>query len=151
MSEREKARPDGSFRQRVLTGRFAGILRWDDLERLWDRLAAEPAGWYVYQVGEAPPEQPLEASDFQRFLAEVDALLRQEHDEDYCGIVYADDHDHPTLVKIYDPNNLGASCGSSGRFIPPRWLLSRQRPETIEEPVTPANRRRWWRRLFGGG
>ncbi len=151
MSESEKDRAGVTFRQRVSTGRFVGILRWDDLERLWERLAAEPAGWYVYQVGEAPPAQPLEASNFRRFLAEVDTLLRQEHDEDYCGIVYADDRDQPTLVKIYDPNNLGASCGSSGRFIPPRWILSRQRPEAIEEPITPANRRRWWQRLFARG
>ncbi len=33
---------------------------------------------------------------------------------DYCGIVYADDSENPTLVKVYDLNNLGPSCGSCG-------------------------------------
>ncbi len=141
---------EGAFRQRLLQGRFSGILRWEQLDELWARILAEPEGWYVYQVGEAPPDAPLEAEALRRFVAEVDALLRREHGEDYCGIVYADDREHPTLVKIYDPNNLGSSCGSSGRFIPPRWVLSRVPPEAIEEPVTPMGRRRWWRRLWGG-
>ncbi len=29
------------------------------------------------------------------------------------GIVYVDDPVAPSLIKIYDPNNLGSTCGSS--------------------------------------
>ncbi|MCK7500047.1 MAG: hypothetical protein MZW92_64195 [Comamonadaceae bacterium] len=40
--------------------------------------------------------------------AACDDLLRKEHREDYCGIVYADDlRPADACVKIYDPNNLG--------------------------------------------
>ena len=53
------------------------------------------------------------------------------------------------MIKIFDPNNLGAVCGSSGSVVPPRWLLTRIPPETIiDNAPTPANRKRWWQRLF---
>ncbi len=147
----EMRREGVEFLRRLREGPFVGVLRWPQLEALWERVLAEPEGWYVYQVGEPVPEAPMAASALRRFLAELDALLRREHEADYCGIVYADDLTRPTLVKVYDPNNLGASCGSSGRSIPPRWILSRMAPVPLEttEPVTPMNRRRWWQRLLG--
>ena len=49
------------------------------------------------------------------FVTEIDRLLRQDHAEDYCGIVYADDLQQPRFIKIYDPNNLGVSCGYSSK------------------------------------
>jgi len=53
------------------------------------------------------------------------------------------------MIKIFDPNNLGAVCGSSGTVVPPRWLLTRIPPATIvDEAITPLNRKRWWQRLF---
>ena len=130
-------------------GALVCILRWPQLDQLWQWLREQPAGWYVYQIGEEPPEAPLDAEALQVVLEELDALLRHDHREDYCGIVYVDDPTAPTFIKVYDPNNLGASCGSSGRVIPPRWLISRTPPERVEdEGPTPGNRRRWWQRLF---
>ena len=71
------------------------------------------AGWYLYPIGEAPPTAPSDAAEVETFVTEIDKLLREEHDEDYCGIVYADEPRAPTFIKIYDPNNLGVSCGYS--------------------------------------
>lgn len=138
-----------SFSQR-LDGAFIGILRWDQLDALWDRINRSGQAWYPYQVGSELPELPLKGDDLKHALEELGHLLRQEHDHDYCGIVYADDPENPTLVKVYDPNNLGSSCGCSGDRIPPRWILSLQKPGKIEdEAPTPNNRKRWWARLFG--
>jgi len=93
------------------------------------------------------PTAPVDATELNRFIEEVDQLLRKEHDYDYCGIVYADET--PTMIKIFDPNNLGAVCGSSGTVVPPRWLLTRIQPEAIvDDAPTPANRKRWWQGLF---
>ena len=80
----------------------------------------------------------------------IDRLLRDEHRESFCGIVYADDLQNPRLIKIYDPNNLGSSCGSSKHPPGPGWIMSRLRPEGlgVEKPP-PAGRHRWWRALFG--
>jgi hypothetical protein len=79
----------------------------------------------------------------------VDQLLRSEHDEDYCGIVYVDAPEDPRLVKIFDPNHLGASCGSSGLRVLPGWVLSRDPPLDLQAAVPPTrSRRRWWQALF---
>jgi hypothetical protein len=132
-------------------GRLVGALRWNDLDALWGRILAEPHGWYVYAVGESPPAEPAAPEHLAEFVRAVDGLLRAEHDEDYCGIVYADDMARPSFVKVYDPNNLGAVCGTTGVPTLPGWTLSRSRPVDLPSAFPPpGNRRRWWRRLFGG-
>ena len=133
-----------------LRGRFSGILKWKDLDALWERINTSGEPWYLYQIGTEPPETPATGEPLATALHRLDELLHTDHHHDYCGIVYADDCERPTLVKIYDPNNLGASCGSSGRLILPRWVLSLQKSEEIHDPAPlPNNRRRWWRRLLG--
>jgi hypothetical protein len=83
------------------------------------------------------------------FIEEINALLREEHKEDYCGIVYADNLEQPGFIKIYDPHNLGVSCGFSDNPPPPGWILCKPRPCDLSTLQTPtAGRRRWWRRLF---
>lgn len=130
-------------------GAFTAILRWPQLDAFWQVLRQQPEGWYVYQIGETPPSEPLSGEAFTTFLDELDTLLREDHREDYCGIVYVDDREQPGFIKVYDPNNLGASCGSSGRHIPPRWIISRMAPEPVaDDAPTPGNRRRWWQRLL---
>lgn len=131
-------------------GSFSGILRWPQLDALWQRLRADSAGdWYLYAVGETPPVAPVSGSDMARFIEEIDLLLRKEHDEEYCGIVYTDSKDDPGYIKIFDPNNLGVSCGFSEKPPLPGWILSRIPPIELEEALYPPNnRRRWWQRLF---
>ena len=131
-------------------GTFTGILRWEHLDDLWQRLRDDAAGaWYLYAVGEAPPSETLPESDVLRFIDEIDGLLRREHEEDYCGIVYVDDRTSPSFVKIFDPHNLGVSCGYSDNPPLPGWILSKLMPVDLQAPMPqPGNRRRWWKRLF---
>ncbi|MCB1775011.1 MAG: hypothetical protein KDI88_15455 [Gammaproteobacteria bacterium] len=129
-------------------GSFTSALRWHQLDDLWERVREAPDGWFVYAIGEPPPAQPSGADELGRFIDEVDALLRREHDEDYCGIVYADSLREPAMIKIYDPNNLGVSCGYSDNPPLPGWVLSRLEPVDLEAARAPAGRRRWWQRLF---
>lgn len=131
-------------------GSFTSALRWPQLDALWDRVRAEPADWFVYAIGEPPPETTAGERELLRFVDEIDQLLRREHDEDYCGIVYADDLRTPTMIKIYDPNNLGVSCGYSDNPPLPGWVLSRLAPVDMEAVRQTAGRRRWWQRLFSG-
>lgn len=141
MSQDFSNRMDGSFR---------GMLQWADLDALWASVRANPEGWYVSLVGVEPAQQTMTAAALDTFITEVDSLLRREHDYNYCGIVYADDPEHPSFIKIYDPHNLGSSCGSSGVRIPPRWVLSRVPPALIvDEAPLPNSRRRWWQKIFG--
>lgn len=135
---------------REFKGTFYGVLRWEQLDELWERLRADAAGgWYVYAVGETPPVVAAKADEVLRFVDEVDVLLRKEHEEDYCGIVYVDDPSSPSFVKIFDPNNLGVSCGYSDNPPLPGWILSKLPPADLQAPMPqPGNRRRWWQRLF---
>lgn len=132
-------------------GSFISALRWHQLDALWERLRARAdAGWYIYAVGEPPPSQVSAADTVLDFIEEIDRLLRREHKEDYCGIVYADDLEQPGFVKIYDPHNLGVSCGYSENPPLPGWVLSQIPPcDLPSTQVLPESRRRWWRRLFG--
>ena len=131
-------------------GSFSSALRWPQLDRLWQCVRERPSGWFIYAVGEPPPETAAEAPELLRFVDEIDQLLRREHDEDYCGIVYADDLGAPAMIKIYDPHNLGVSCGYSDNPPLPGWVLSRLAPLDLEAARQTASRRRWWQRLFGG-
>lgn len=132
-------------------GSFTSALRWHQLDALWERLRERAdAGWYLYAVGEPPPLAPATASEVLIFVTEIDQLLRREHKEDYCGIVYADDPAAPRFIKIYDPHNLGVSCGSSTNPPLPGWVMSQIPPCDLPATrVLPQSRRRWWRRLIG--
>jgi hypothetical protein len=132
-------------------GRLVSALRWHQLDALWERIAADAeGGWYVYAVGEAPPAEPAAPEALRSFLAESAALLRREHEEDYCGIVYADDLAQPSFVKIYDPANLGVVCGYSEAPPLPGWTLSKTPPVSLPDAFPqPGGRRRWWQRLMG--
>jgi hypothetical protein len=131
-------------------GSFSGVLRWEQLDELWQRLRDDAAGdWYLYAVGETPPTDTVSKYDVIQFIEQVDELLRREHDEQYCGIVYVDDVYAPSFVKIFDPNNLGVSCGYSDSPPLPGWILSKLPPVDLQAPMPqPGNRRRWWQRLF---
>lgn len=131
-------------------GRFTNMLHWPDFHQLIERLqGCNDGNWYLYAVGETPPAECASSADGGKFLQEISRLIEKDHDEDYCGIVYVDDRENPSFVKFYDPNNLGASCGSSGKHVFPGWIMSRIPPEDLQLAFPlPANRRRWWRNLF---
>jgi hypothetical protein len=132
-------------------GSFTSALRWHQLDALWERVRERAGeGWYIYAIGEAPPTQASSAARVEAFIHEVDKLLRQEHKEDYCGIVYADDMQDPSFLKIYDPHNLGVSCGYSDNPPLPGWVMSLIPPVDLPAvQVVPRSRRHWWQRLFG--
>ena len=134
----------------LYAGRLWSVMSWDGLTAFWARI--DPATpWYLYAVGEPPPTGPANAEETAEFLHRIDELLRREHHESYCGIVYADDLERPSFVKIYDPNHLGSSCGS-GKHPPPLpgWIMSRVPPQDLQAArPAPEGRRRWWRAIVG--
>lgn len=131
-------------------GSFTSMMRWPQLDEFWQRLSEQANDdWYIYAVGENPPVMPVAKDKLLTFIKEIDTLLHQEHNEDYCGIVYADDKVTPHFIKIYDPNNLGISCGFSDNPPMPGWILSKIQPIELESALNPPNNRRtWWKRLF---
>ena len=131
-------------------GNFTSTMRWPDLDEFWDVLKSHADDmWYIYAVGEAPPESTVSKADLLNFIDRIDELLHREHDEDYCGIVYVDDKQVPEYIKIFDPNNLGVTCGFSDNPPLPGWILSRLQPVELESALNPPkNRQRWWQQIF---
>jgi hypothetical protein len=134
----------------ALNGVLYSLLSWKQLSEFWPKI--DPAaGWYLYAVGETLPASAAHESQVKTFVREMDALLHRDHDEDYCGIVFANDLEHPSLVKIYDPHHLGSSCGSSKNPPLPGWIMSRMPPTEIRpQSAVPENRKRWWQTLLSG-
>ena len=133
--------------RRFYEGRLWSIMSWDQLTAFWGRVEHE--GWYLYAIGEEAPTAPATAEQTSEFLRRIDALLRADHRHDYCSIVYADNIEQPSFVKIYDPNNLGVSCGFSQNPPLPGWIMCRVAPQPLEESrVIPAKRQRWWQTLW---
>jgi hypothetical protein len=134
-------------------GRFENVLRWQQLDVLWELLEHDADGsWHIYAVGEHPPVAPASPEQVRQFLKEIAVLLREEHEEDYCGIVFTDSMEKPAFVKIFDPNNLGVSCGFSDNPPLPGWILSKLPPVDLNATTPLAgNRRRWWQRVWVHG
>ncbi len=131
-------------------GHFTSLLKWEDLDMFWQTMRQNAAaGWYVYAIGESVPAQASTTEQLNHFIDRIDALLRKEHEEDYCGIVYTDSKTDPTMIKIFDPNNLGAQCGFSDNPPLPGWVISLLPPQPLENrSYLPEGRRRWWRKLW---
>lgn len=131
--------------EKKLNGALYGLLRWSDWDALRQRLKSEPdRRWFAYAMGTERPTAPLAPEALDRVIHEIDKVLRRDHDEGYLGVVYANDPSAPSLIKIYDPNHLGAACGTISYKVPPGWVLSTDAPSAA---TLPANRRRWWAAL----
>jgi hypothetical protein len=133
-------------------GSFLGLRKWEDLASFWQVLKDYADDkWYIYAIGEPVPGAASSREQLLTFIEEIDTLLRQEHQEEYCGIVYVDDKNHPAFIKIYDPHNLGVVCGFSDNPPLAGWTISRLPPaELSQNTFLPQNRRRWWQKIFGG-
>ena len=99
---------------KAFRGNFTSTMRWHDLDAFWEVLRSQADDqWYIYAVGEVPPEETSSTQHLLNFIEKIDELLHKEHEEDYCGIVYVDSKEQPEFIKIFDPNNLGVTCGFS--------------------------------------
>ena len=118
-------------------GRFIGIMQWDDCNALLQNLIDQPNDWYLYDTLKEAPTQTIAVDDFINRIKEIKEILSSEHQERYCGIVYTNNLERPTFVKIFHPKNLGKSCGSSEHPPIPQWLLSKTKPKNVVEKFGP--------------
>ncbi len=141
--------------EHVYKGKFYGILKWKQLDKLWDAVRADhKTGWYIYAIGDEPPIDLLKGDALKSAINELDALLRREHNEDYCGIVYTDDTKIPSFIKVFDPNNIGTSCSIAKTPPLPGWIISKLVPTDLSATLLTSTlkqtskRKHWWDRLL---
>ncbi len=131
-------------------GLFYGMTKWHHLDQLWVNVKEQVNDdWFIYAIGHDVPVETTAADSVINFVDEMDTLLHKEHDEDYCGIVYVDDAETPAFIKIFDPNNLGVSCGFSDNPPLPGWVMSKMKPCDLQAAFPPPkSRQRWWKNIF---
>jgi len=112
-------------------GRFLGVMQLDDCDTLLQTLIDNPDNWYVYDTLESIPSATISADEFINTITSIKAIIDEHHDERYCGIVYVDNLKKPSFVKIFHPNNLGKTCGSSENPPMPQWLISKEKPMDV--------------------
>jgi hypothetical protein len=140
---------EGGFLE-TFNGKFFGVLRWHQLDVIWDAVKKESdSGWYIYQTINQPPQQLTAGDELNTFIVDLDKELRDNHEEDYCGIVYVDDMENPRFIKVFDPSNLGTSCSIATAAPLPKWIISKQLPEILatKEPQKKYHKR-WFGNLF---
>jgi len=94
------------------------------------------------------PRASVLSEDVVKFIAEVDSLLHSELHEEYCGIVYTASLEAPALIKIFELNHLGVSCGFSNKPLS-GCVMRLIPPQPIESPrPLPATCQRWWLTLW---
>ena len=126
-------------------GSFKGIRHWHELDDFWSHLATlNDSKWFIYDTNQEPPTTPASTSDLLSFIETTNKLLHEQHQEDYCGIVYVDNISNPEYIKIYDPANLGVVCGYSDNPPLPGWILSRLTPCNLH-PTKPKS---FWKKYL---
>ncbi len=126
-------------------GSFFGVLRWPDLDRLWVEVLGA-GSWYLYTLTEPPPQHPADGKALESFLSCLDQQLRPGQNSEYCGFVFVDSREDTTLIKVFNPSELGCSagrCNEAPRL--PTWVLSRSQPVDLTPAVEPPG---FWSRLL---
>lgn len=126
-------------------GFLRGIKSWADLDTLWSVLRNHNDGdWYIYTVENNPPTQPVSTNELSDFITQLDQQLHEQHEEDYCGIVYCDNPANPSFIKVYDPKNLGVVCGYSDNPPLPGWIITRHLPSSLKPVEKPS----MWKKIL---
>lgn len=130
--------PDTEFWHRY-SGKFKGVPTWEGFDRFWAVFTATGGDWYVFDPSGDAPDAP--EADLARVFEEARACVEEVREmRSFCGTVFADDFEKPSFVKVFDPWKMGASCGSSGERILPRWIFSRIAPDPL--PLLPPELKR---------
>jgi len=140
--------PDTAYWRRY-QARSTGLLHWPAVDALWPRLAASTGPWYVYDLQSLPPATPLTAAGFAAFLPIAEALVNTRRDRSHSGAIYIDTPANPAFVKIFDPANMGTSCGGDHDLILPRYILSHHLPDP--KPASAAPKKGFLGRLVLAG
>ena len=141
----EKASLDKSNFIELFKGKFYGVLRWHHLEHIWDVVKSKKdQGWYVYEINKDIPSKLTIEDALVTEIDLIDKHLRKEHDEEYCGIVYADDLQNPEFIKVFDPKSLGTSCSIAKTPPLPKWIISKVKPEELTVKIEESNKPKHW-------
>lgn len=126
--------PDTAY-WRHYQGRFSSLLNWRDVDAFWVKIAAMKSDWYVFETGAQIPTEPATNMALSEVLAAAQIMVNTRREMAYSGTIYVDDIEMPTMIKVFDPTNMGSACSCSGERIMPRYILSQIPPDALPAPV----------------
>ncbi|MBF0621601.1 MAG: hypothetical protein HQL54_06705 [Magnetococcales bacterium] len=142
----------------LLSGRFDGMVRLQDVDQLKEKITATN-GWYVVDPGDSTsnntPVDGIEAR--QQLDTMVEEILTEERGI-WTTMIYANTIEDPLLIKVFHPRRAGCGCGPSMGIVPWR-VFSRVEPELVpewqpkESCRLPDNSDKtgeqpWWKKMF---
>ncbi len=128
---------------------FSGLLEWDDVEQLINRVKNSMEQWsfvYTQDEDEKGEMNADSAADFLR--ARMSELKKLDK---ICGWFYVHTKEEPSIIKIYHPRMSGGGCS---RTTPPPWIIvSKEKPESIADlesykPVIKMPKKGLFNRIF---
>lgn len=132
----------------TFNGKFYGVLRWKQLDDLWQVVKHDDEnGWYIYAVGEPLPIHKKTGKSVNTYVDALNKLLRREHDEDYCGVVYTDSFETPRLIIVFDPNNLSVFCCIVTPALLSSWIISKMCQKNYSIKIQGVGNR-WWETIL---
>ena len=90
----------GNFIERF-NGRFNGIMNLEECYEFFNSLKSNPCDWYFYDTDESPSLETLSKESFIQTIEEIKNIIKTDHSESYCGLVYVDDLSNPQFFKIF--------------------------------------------------
>ncbi len=128
--------------------RYQGIMHWDNFEDFWAKLKKNSQNWFYYDTKLQHPDKIT--ANIANKLEEIYNIIKDLHKERYCGLIYVDCLDSPEFVKIFHPQDLGKSCGSSENPPLPRWLISKIAPiDIVKKLNNPDAKKHWIKKILG--
>ncbi|MBF0162412.1 MAG: hypothetical protein HQL88_08995 [Magnetococcales bacterium] len=130
-----------------LNGRFNGMIRQEDANRLATRIAAID-GWYLLEPPNAPSTETVDGPAASRHLQQLLQEILYEERGVWSTLVYVQSQEDPWIIKVFHPRRAGCGCGGQGGILP-WWILSRFPPEGVEwTPPACKPAKSGWRAFF---
>jgi TusA-related sulfurtransferase len=114
----------------VIRGTLAGIIDWQVLDQIFSIIQnSNDAKWRLYS-NETPMPGVTDAKvvdtrgGVASSLTALNAYLRQAHPRNYCGLVFTDSLNEPTLLRVFDPKFVTSMCNIYGNTPEPGWVIS---------------------------
>ncbi len=133
-------------------GRLPACIRWEHAEAAAEHIAGSEVPWYAAspEDGTAAAVQELDAAGAAALLRERLAEMRRLKQGPYCNLVFMDDREAPSLLKLFHPRRAGDACRVGGDPIPPWLVISRLPIDTaaFRRGEAPAQEQGLWKRVL---
>jgi hypothetical protein len=131
-----------------------GLLQWEDWERLIKSIRKHDEKWHVHFIPNSHPVEIVRGAELAEMLVEINDLMQKKCKCKFMNNIYVDDLDSPSLIKIYENNEVACSHEMSSHRGGPLWILLKPDQDNVSEstliPFMGLSITKWAKNLMGG-